>query len=296
MSAARSRGAAALGVAFVLPTVALIVFCGIVPIAAGIGYSLSRWDGIRPPVFVGLENYVTALTRDDVNRRAMANTLTLTAACLSLQVFLGYSAANLLYRLKGAAAEAGKVVLFIPYVLSFAAVGVLFSFIFASSELGLVNKLLGLFGIKPFPWFGSVATAKPAVILTYAWKDFGFAMILYYAGLQAIPVSLIEAAEIDGARAFQITRFVKLPSLRPVTEAVVVLAAVHYMLTFTIIIFLTPDGGVERSTEVVATWFYKQSFQFLELGYGASLAVILAVAVLAVTLVLRRVAAPRPDA
>ena len=283
-----NRGAAPLGILFVLPAVALIIFCGLIPIVNGIGYSLTKWDGLGEPKFVGLANYKYAFAQDAVHRRALLNTLILAVSCVILQLVLGYSAANLLFNLQGTAAEVGKVVLFLPYILSFAAVGVLFSFVFGTSDLGLLNKVIAVFGAKPFPWFGDERTAMPAVIFTYAWKDFGFAMILYFAGLQAIPSSLIEAGQIDGASSGQITRWIKLPQLRGVTQTVAVLAVIHYMLTFTIIYFLTPGGGPNRSTEVAATWFYKQSFQFWEFGYGASLAVIMAVMVLALTLGLRR--------
>jgi len=289
------RGAAPLGVLFVLPAVALIVFCGVIPIINGIGYSLTSWDGLGAPKYVGLSNYAYAFAQDAVNRRALLNTLVLAVSCVALQLVLGYSAANLLFQLRGAVVGVGKVVLFMPYILSFAAVGVLFSFIFGTSDLGLLNKITSLFGAKPFPWFGDERTAMPAVIFTYAWKDFGFAMILYYAGLQAIPTSLLEAGEMDGARPGQLTRWIKLPQLRGVTQTVAVLAVIHYMLTFTIIYFLTPGGGPNRATEVAATWFYKQSFQFMEFGYGASLAVIMAILVLALTLGLRRAIRSEPS-
>lgn len=282
------RGAPTLGIFFVLPALALIVFLGIIPIVNGIGYSLTTWDGLSQPRHIGLSNYVYAFTKDTVNTRALLNTLILTVSSVALQLLLGYSSANMLFQLKGGVVAVGKVVLFMPYILSFAAVGVLFSFIFGTSELGLLNKITALFGAKPFPWFGDTRTAMPAVILTYAWKDFGFAMILYYAGLQSIPTSLLEAAQMDGARPGQLTRWIKLPQLRSTTQTVAVLAVIHYMLTFTIVFFLTPGGGPNRATEVAATWFYKQSFQFMEFGYGASLAVIMAVLVLGLTLGLRR--------
>jgi ABC-type sugar transport system permease subunit len=289
------RGAAPLGILFVLPAVALIVFVGVIPIIRGVGYSLTSWDGLGEAKYIGFSNYVTAFTEDAVNRRALLNTLVLSISCVALQLVLGYAAANLLFQLKGVAVEIGKVVLFMPYVLSFAAVGVLFSFVFGTSDLGLLNKIIALFGGKPFPWFGDERTALPAVIFTYAWKDFGFAMILFYAGLQAIPTSLIEAGQIDGASPGQLTRWVKLPQLRGVTQTVAVLAVIHYMLTFTIIYFLTPGGGPNRATEVASTWFYKQSFQFMEFGYGASLAAIMAVIVLGLTLGLRRVIRIEPS-
>ncbi len=288
MNRLTQRGAAPLGILFVLPAVALIVLCGAIPIVNGIRYSLTSWDGLSVPRFVGLANYETAIFHDPVHLRALANTLVLAVACVALQLVLGYGAANLLFQLRGFTAAVGKVVLFMPYILSFAAVGVLFSFVFGTSDLGLLNKLLALFGVAPFPWLGSEYTAMPSVILTYAWKDFGFAMILYYAGLQSIPTSLLEAGEIDGAKAGELTRWIKLPMLRSVTQTVAVLAVIHYMLTFTVVYFLTPGGGPNRATEVAATWFYKQSFQFMEFGYGAALAAIMAVVVLGLTLGLRR--------
>ncbi|MDO8686094.1 MAG: sugar ABC transporter permease, partial [Clostridiales bacterium] len=239
--------------------------------------------------FVGLENYINAFKTDEVNRRAILNTIVLTAVCVSINLFIGFLLANFLFRIKGHAAEAGKVILFIPYILSFAAVGVLFSFIFSSTDLGRLNKVLSIFGTEPFPWFGSTYTAMPAIILSHAWKDFGFSLLLYYAGLQTIPASLLEACDMDGATGWQKTWKVKLPCLRPITQTLVVLAVIRYMLTFTMIMFLTPDGGPEKSTEVVASWFYKQSFQFWEFGYGAALAIILALIVMLMTVALRRI-------
>jgi ABC-type sugar transport system permease subunit len=143
--------------------------------------------------------------------------------------------------------------------------------------------------MEPFPWLGSVSTAMPALILAHVWKNYGFDFLLYFAGMQSIPVSLLEAGDIDGATGWQKIWNIKIPCLKPVTQLILVLGFVKTMLTFTMIMFLTPDGGPSKSTEVVATWFYKQSFNFWEFGYGTALAIILALLVLIVTIVLRNI-------
>lgn len=277
-----------LGVIFVLPTLVFIIIFGIIPIFSSIKYSFTDWDGISASNFVGFENYINAF-KDEVNRKAIVNTFILSVSVVMINLVIGFMFANFLSGIKGRIAEAGKVILFIPHILSFAAVGVLFSFIYSSTDLGLLNKITSNFGIEPFPWLGSVYTAMPAVILSHVWKGFGFDFLLYYAGIQTIPASLLEAGDIDGATEWQKIWNVKIPSLKPITQLIIVLGFVRAMLTFTMVMFLTPEGGPEKSTEVVATWFYKNSFTFWEFGYGAALAIILAVLVLIVTVVLRKI-------
>jgi ABC-type sugar transport system permease subunit len=277
-----------LGFLFVLPTLVFIIIFGIIPIISSIKYSFTDWDGMTAAKFVGFDNYINAF-KDEVNRKAITNTFIISASVLSLNLFIGFMLANFLSGIKGRTAEVGKVILFIPHILSFAAVGVLFSFIYSSTDFGLLNKIISIFGIEPFPWLGSVYTAMPAVILSHVWKGFGFDFLLYFAGIQTIPASLLEASDIDGATEWQKIWNVKIPSLKPITQLLVVLGFVSTMLTFTMVMFLTPEGGPYKSTEVVATWFYKQSFNFWEFGYGAALAIILALLVLIVTVVLRKI-------
>jgi ABC-type sugar transport system permease subunit len=277
-----------LGVAFVLPTLIIIILFGIIPIISSIRYSFSNWDGVTITEFVGLQNYIDAM-HDSTMLKAMGNTMKLTFSCIVINLIVGYSLANLLFRMRGRSVGFGKVVLFIPYILSFAAVGVLFSFIFSSTNLGLLNKIITMLGFQKVPWLGRKSTAMASLIFAYSWKDFGLSMLLFYAALQSMPASLLEAGDIDGASELQKTRHIKLPYMRNTVQTLVVLGVVRYMLTFTMIMFLTPEGGPSKSTEVVATWFYKQSFKFWNFGYGAALALILTVMVLITTLILRRV-------
>lgn len=277
-----------LGVAFVLPTLIVVILFGIIPIISSVRYSFSNWDGVTITEFVGLQNYIDAM-HDSTMLKAMGNTMKLTFFCIVINLIVGYSLANLLFRMRGRVVGVGKVVLFIPYILSFAAVGVLFSFIFSSTNLGLLNKMITMLGFQKVPWLGRKSTAMASLILAYSWKDFGLSMLLFYAALQSMPASMLEAGDIDGANELQKTRYIKLPYIRNTVQTLVVLGVVRYMLTFTMIMFLTPEGGPSKSTEVVATWFYKQSFEFWNFGYGAALALILTVMVLITTLVLRRV-------
>ena len=281
-----------LGILFVIPTIIIIIIFGIIPIFSSIKYSFTDWDGMNVQNYIGFKNYIEALVKDEVNIKAIINTIVLTCVCVFLNMIIGFWLANLVYRMKGRVAEAGKLIVFMPYILSFAAVGVLFSFIYSSTNMGLLNRLLSIFKIESFPWLGSIYTAMPSVILTYVWKDFGFSFLLYYAGLQAMPVSFLEAAAIDGASAWAITQYIKLPYLKPITQTVLTLGVIRYMLTFTIIMFLTPAGGPNKSTEVVSTWFYKQSFKFYRFGYGASLAIILAIFVTILVFIARKTTKP----
>lgn len=278
-----------LGYLFILPTMIFIIIFGLIPILQSVGYSLTDWDGISTKNFIGLRNYIYALTEDKVFIKALGNTFILTISCLIINLFIGFIGANFLFKLRGLVSEIGKVVLFIPYILSFAAVGLLFSFVFSPTDMGLLNKMLSFFLNEPHSWLGSKLTAMPAIILAHSWKDFGLALLLYYASLQSIPKSYFEAADIDGASEFQKTMKIKIPYVKPITQTLAVLGLVRLMLTFTMIMFLTPEGGPDKATEVVATWFYKQTFDFLEFGYGTTLAIILAIVVGIFTIILRKI-------
>lgn len=295
-----------LGSLFVLPTVCVIVFFGVLPIVQSIKLSFFSWDVLTPMKYVGLANYRTALFEDQTARLALLHSVEMTVINVTFAVGLGFLAAEFLFHLRSRWVYAARTVFFLPYVISFAAVGVLFSFVLAASDFGLLNKILrilagvgwidrltGLSGILPFNWLGDGRTSLPAISSVYIWKSFGFNMLLYYAAMQNIPATLLEAAAIDGASRWQRIRYIELPALKPVTQTLLVLAVVGNMLTFTIVNFLAPDGGPNRVAEVLATWFYKQSFGFLQFGYGAALAVLMAVVLGGLTVGLRKLVSVR---
>lgn len=280
---------AAFAYLLILPVVVFIVIFGLIPIVESISYSFTKWTGFGNKTFVGFDNYMKAIFRDATNIKAFGNTFVLTFSCLVINVVFGFLAANFVYRLTGFRQSFARIILFIPYILSFAAVGLLFTFVFSATDMGLLNRVLSPFMDSPFPWMGNEYTAMPALIFTHSWKDLGFAMLLFFSALQAIPKDVLESARIDGATPFQEMFHVKIPLIKSTAQTVIVLGIVRLMLTFTIVRFLSPSGGINKSTEVTATWFYKQAFEFYDYGYATAIAIILAVVVGLFTVLIRRV-------
>jgi ABC-type sugar transport system permease subunit len=166
-------------------------------------------------------------------------------------------------------------VFFIPTVMSFVVVGIVFMLLL-SPELGLVNPLLRgvhLGGLQR-AWLGERATALPTVIGVDVWKNFGLSMFLFVAGLKSIPREYYEAASIDGANAWQRFWSITLPALRPVTAVVVTLASINTLKLFDLVYVMTA-GGPNHSSEVLTTWMYQQGFKFNNMGYGSAIAVVL---------------------
>ena len=295
-----------LGSLFVLPTILVVGFFGVWPIIQSIRISFHAWDVFTPMKYIGWDNYRTALLADDTARLALLHSVEMTIVNVILAMGLGFIAAELIFSIRSRWVYAARTVFFLPYVISFAAVGVLFSFILSSSDFGLLNKILrllasvgwidhltGLSKILPFDWLGNGRTSLLSICGVYIWKSFGFNMLLYYAAMQNIPTTLLEAAAIDGASRWQRIRYIELPFLKPITQTLLVLAVVGNMLTFTIVNFLAPGGGPNRVAEVLATWFYKQSFTFYQFGYGAALAVLMAVVLGGLTVGLRQLVSVR---
>jgi ABC-type sugar transport system permease subunit len=151
-------------------------------------------------------------------------------------------------------------------------------------EYGFVNIVLGWFGLPTSYWFGDPSTAFPLVVIMHVWRNVPFFAIALMAAMQSIPESLYEAAEMDGAGSLQKFRYVTLPQISYVSMIMIVLHVIYTFNNFDIV-FLSTGGGPLGSTEVLATYVYKQAFQSYALGYAASIGVVMLVLLLAFTVV-----------
>ena len=276
------------GVALVAPT--LVVFLGFValPIVAVFLTSFTRWTGfdIGGVTWIGVDNYV-GLFNDPIFVRAFLHTLVFTVATTLFLNAAGFGLALLVHtRVPGT--RLLKAVLFLPVLLSPVIVGLMWSGLLRGVGGGL-NQVLDLLGIidRPIFWLGEKRFALAAIILATVWQFAGYDMILYYAGLQNVPESLIEAAELDGARLGGKIRHVVLPSLYHVISVVVLLNVIGGLRIFDIVYVMT-RGGPNRSSEVLATYMYEQGFQLNAMGVASAIAVVIVVlAVIASTARLR---------
>jgi raffinose/stachyose/melibiose transport system permease protein len=269
------------GLAMVAPS--LLVFLGLiaVPIVAVVLISFTRWTGfnVADATWLGIGNY-TALLADPVFQKAFIHTLLFTLATTLLLNAAGFGLAVLVNtRVPGTTLL--KAVLFLPVLLSPVVVGLMWSDLLRGVGGGL-NQLLGALGLidQPVFWLGDRRFALAAVILATVWQFAGYDMILYYAGLQNVSGTLLEAAELDGAHFLAKLRHVVLPSLYSVMSVVVLLNIIGGLRIFDIVYVMT-RGGPNRSTEVLATYMYEQGFKLNAMGVASAIAVVIVVLALA---------------
>ncbi|MCR6498215.1 sugar ABC transporter permease [Shinella sp. CPCC 101442] len=278
--------------AFMLaPAAVLFALFFLWPFVRGLWISLTRWDGFSAPVFVGAANYMKLLG-DRLFLGALENNLIFVVLILLFKNVLGLGLAILLDRaifMRGPI----RAAVFIPVTLSFAATGLLWSWIY-NPVFGLLNAALdglGLSGLK-MSWLGDADIALYSIIAVDVWKWLGFHAVIYLAGLQTIPDELYEAARIDGAGAVRRFRHVTLPLMMPVILINVILGlSGAFVRNFDIVQVLT-QGGPNHATEVVMTYMVKTAFQDGNMGYasamGYALFLIVALSCVALLGIMRR--------
>ena len=263
----RARGMALY--VWVLPAIALYGLFTLVPLVSGLYLATLRWDGIKDPKFIGLDNF-RRMAHDTKLIDAFQHNLIYAAGTVTGKIVISLGLALLLHRsMRGRSIY--RTALFLPVVMSFVVVGILWTWIY-NNDFGLVNELLrsvGLGGIT-HDWLGDTAFALWALIVVDIWKWYGFHMVIFLAGLQTIPPDLYEAASLDGASAWNKLIRITLPLLRPVMLVNVTLSLLGALNVFDIPFVMT-EGGPANSTNVLALNTYVQAFQFNRLGYGAAM-------------------------
>jgi multiple sugar transport system permease protein len=280
---------------FIAPALCAIAIFFFVPVAAALLLSLSDFDiyaiasraNLR---FVGVENYVRLL-REPLFWVAARNTAYFVVVAGPLSIAVSLAAAVLITSRTPRVAAFFRVVYFLPVVTTLVAVAVVWRYLY-HPRYGLLNYGLSILGVGPIDWLGDPRWAMPAIILMVIWKNFGFNMLIFIAGLQSIPASLFEAASIDGARAWHQFRYVTLPMLAPTFLFVGVLTTIGYFQLFAEPYVMT-EGGPADSTLSIVLLMYQQGFRWWNMGYAAAVAFVLFAIILSLTLVTLRVRAFR---
>ncbi|CAN5787462.1 sugar ABC transporter permease [soil metagenome] len=272
---------------FVAPALLVIGAFFFVPVAAAFLlsftdfdiYAVASFDNAR---FTGLANYA-ALLGDPIFWKALGNTLYFALVGGPLTIAISLGAALLIHarlvRFKGLF----RTIYFAPVVTTLVAVAVVWRYLY-HPRFGLLNYSLGLLGINPIDWLGDPRWAMPAIILLAVWKNFGYNMVVFVAGLQSIPEELYEAAELDGAGAWQSFRHVTLPMLGPTFLFVTIITMIGYLQLFAEPYVMTQGGPLQATTSVVLL-MYEQGFRWWNMGYAAAIAFVLFLVIFAVTLV-----------
>jgi raffinose/stachyose/melibiose transport system permease protein len=257
---------------FLPPALLLFTIFVILPMGEAAWYSLYNWNGYSLPTqWVGLKNF-ELIFKNAAFRTALVNNGLIILISICIQVPLALWLATLVTKqVKGAVAF--RLIFFLPYVLADVAAGMIWRFVY-DGEFGLVANLWEAFGQNPPFWLADKNTAMAAVLGVIVWKYFGFHMMLFIAGLQAIDREVLEAAEIDGATSWQKFRLVTLPMLGSTVRLSLFFAVVGSLQLFDMIMPLT-GGGPFNATQTMVTFLYTFGVTRMQVGFGSAVGVVL---------------------
>lgn len=267
---------------FILPNLLGFAIFTLIPMVFSLALALMSWDGANQVSWVGLENFKNLLD-DSTFKIALKNTFWYVGGTVPLTMICSLGLAVLLNQpIRGR--NIFRTIYFFPYVASLVAVAVVWNMLFFPSA-GPVNEFLRAIGVENPPrWSASVDWAMPTVILASIWRNMGYYMIIYLAALQGIPRILYEAAEIDGASAWQKFRYVTVPMLTPATFFISIMLTITSFKVFDLIMVMT-NGGPGRATNVLVIHTYNTAFRQFKFGYSSAIAMVLFVLVMAITIV-----------
>jgi multiple sugar transport system permease protein len=253
----------------------------LLPVLVVAWLALQRWDLVGPRTFAGLDN-VVAVARDGRFARSLVVTAVFVAIVIPAQTVLGLGAALLIHRgLRGSAAF--QVLYALPWICAPLVLGVVWRWILAPTD-GALNALLG----RRIEWLADPALALPSVAAVTVWTQVGYVALFFVAGLRAIPETVLEAAVLDGAGSWQRFWRITLPLLRPTLFFVLVTGVIASFQVFDSVYALTPNGGPQGVTDVIAGRIYYEAFEQRAVGQAAVMAVVLFALLVAITLVQQR--------
>jgi multiple sugar transport system permease protein len=255
------------------------------PLLASIYYSFCDYSVLRPPVWIGADNY-RGLLRDEVFWKALGNTAYYAALALPLGMIVAISLA-LLLNTKARGMTVYRTIFFIPSLVPAVSLAVLWLWIF-NGEHGILNETLRLAGIRGPNWLGDPNWSKPALVLLGVWGT-GNAVVIYLAGLQDVPQHLYEAADLDGAGWWAKTRHVTLPMLSPVILFNLIMGIIGTLQVFTVPYVMFPGGTPARSTYFYTMYLFDNAFIYQKMGYACAMGWIMFLIILALTLVALKV-------
>lgn len=260
---------------FLIPATVLYAFSVIIPSAQGTMYAFTDWDGLNPDwSFLGLENF-TRILGDAQAMRAVGNTLTLAVVVTIVENVIGLLLALAVHS-KLKSRNLLRLIFFAPVVIVSVVIAFLWQFIYTPN--GPLNQLLvglGLDGLAQ-NWLGDPALALWSIAIVIIWQFSGYSMVIFLAGLQGVPVELLEASSLDGAGPVRRFWYIIRPLLAPAITVNLMLSLIRGLMTFDQIWVMT-QGGPAQSTDSLSTLMYRNAFQYGEYGYSIALAVVLAV-------------------
>jgi raffinose/stachyose/melibiose transport system permease protein len=269
---------------FLFPALAVYLLFVFWPVVQSIYFGFFEWNGLgKQMTFIGLDNYVHMFARDQVFQLSLRNSIVATLVLALLPTALGLGFAALFSNLRGGGFYRSAI--FLPYLVSMVAVGTIWSWIY-NPRIDAPGLLLQALGLESWmhDWLGERATAFGAAMIPGIWRFTGFAIVVFYAAIQALPYDLYEAARVDGANGWQSFWHITLPLVRQAMVVVVVWMTMDALKLFDLIFVLT-RGNPNHATEVIATWMFVNTFRHYKMGYGAAMAVVLFLMILGFSII-----------
>ncbi len=272
---------------FLLPSYSIFLVFIFLPLAYSLylsffKYSLLSYSAAK---FVGLDNYLRLL-HDRVFWASLKNTVVFTLGTVLPTMALGLVLAVVLNE-KLKLRNLFRTAYFIPVVTSLVAASIIWTLVLDPTDAGLLNSLLVRLGVSPQPWLSSSKWALFSIMVMYIWKNVGYVMLIYLAGLQSIPEQLYEAASIDGARGLEKFFYITLPLLKPTTAFVLTTSIISSFQVFTPVYIMT-GGGPGYSSNTIVNYLYQKGFQDFRMGYASTIAYALFAILFLLTLIQKK--------
>lgn len=281
------------GVPFVLPSLVILMVVVIIPIVMSLYFSMTQYSVLGSPTWVGTDNYAKLLN-DDAFAAALGNTVVYTLISVPLQTVIALLLADVLARrFRNRFGAIVRSTLFIPVMSSLVVVGVVWRTILGTND-GAVNVFLEAFGLERVNFLGDPTLAIWVVGLVTVWKNIGYFLVIYYAGMMDVPAELYEASGLDGAGRFGQLWHVTIPSLRPVTLLVVILGTIWSFQVFDLVYVMT-GGGPGGATTTIVMMIFRAGFQNFQMGYASAMAAVLFALILIIAIVQRKVLKSNED-
>lgn len=279
----RKKKEALQGIIYVLPSFILIMAFCIIPIFMSGYFSFTSYNIMTPPKFVGLENYERVF-QDGYVADAAKNTLLYVLMTVPAQTILSLVfAAFLAYKMQNKTGGFLRSVMFIPVIASAVTAGTIWRIIL-NTEGGLLNNILNFFHLDSVNWLGSTKTALISICIVAVWKNIGYFLVIYYAGIMGISKDLYEAAKVDGATSIQQFFKITLPMLKPITYLVVTLGIIWSFQVFDLAYLMT-GGGPGRATVTLVMGIYNAAFKQYKMGYACAMAMLLLLIVVIINVI-----------
>ena len=256
------------------------------PIVLALLMSFAEWDGSNAMKFVGFQNFVN-IFKDDRFIASLKNTIVYSIFTVPITLVMALGLAILLnQKIKGR--DFFRTVAFFPYVASLVAVAAVWNMLFTPAKGGIVNQILmNVFHAAPLKWAASSSTVMLTIIMFSVWKNMGYYMVIYLAGLQGISEDLYEAAALDGATSMQKFIHITIPQLRPTTFFVTIMLTINCFKVYDIVYMLAggSNGVVNKSAIVLVYYIYEEALRNWKLGQASASALVLFAIVLVVTII-----------